>query len=89
MVAPSLYRVLYLVCTQRQAVRTVIPTPEPNRWSVLCSHLAASRSGLPLLAVGAPGLPEHRAGGSPITVYLGRTYRFADLPLTPCSINII
>jgi hypothetical protein len=56
MVAPSLYRALYLACTQRQAVRTVIPTPEPNRWSVLCSHLAASRNGLPLLALGAPWL---------------------------------
>ena len=27
----------YSYLRQRQAVRTVIPTPEPSRWSVLCS----------------------------------------------------
>jgi hypothetical protein len=34
----------YSYLRQRQAVRTVIPTPEPSRWGVLCSHLAASQT---------------------------------------------
>ena len=48
----------YSYLRQRQAVRTVIPTPEPSRWDVLCSHLAAREKLVPPwveLAVGAPG----------------------------------
>jgi hypothetical protein len=63
----------YLYLRQRQAVRTVIPTPQPNRWSVLCSHLAASQSRLACWPWELLAPMQARAGGSPIRPYLPRT----------------